>query len=99
MRSGSLLDAVGLPELATRDLPAYEAMALDLARDPARLRALRAKLAGPAGGHARLPLFDTERFRRGLEAAYAAMWDRAQRGEPAAGFTVGHEARIPGYAP
>jgi protein O-GlcNAc transferase len=86
--AGSLLTAVGLPELATRDLPAYEAMALDLARDPARLRALRAKLAGPAGGHARLPLFDTDRFRRGLEAAYAAMWDQAQRGEPAAGFAV-----------
>ena len=86
--AGSLLAAAGLPELATRDLPAYEAMALDLARNPARLGALRAKLAGPAGEHARLPLFDTERFRKGLEAAYAAMWDRAQRGEPAAGFAV-----------
>jgi protein O-GlcNAc transferase len=86
--AGSLLAAAGLPELATRDLPAYEAMALALARDPARLGALRAKLAGPAGERARLPLFDTERFRRGLEAAYTAMWDRAQRGEPAAGFAV-----------
>jgi protein O-GlcNAc transferase len=63
-------------------------MALDLARDPARLGALCAKLAGPAGEHARLPLFDTERFRKGLEAAYAAMWNRAQRGESAAGFAV-----------
>jgi len=83
--AGSLLAAVGLPELATRDLPAYEAMALELARNPGRLGALRAKLAGD---HARLPLFDTGRFCRGLEAAYTSMWDRAQRGEPALGFAV-----------
>ena len=43
-------------------------------------------------------LRETERFRKGLEAAYSAMWDRAQRGEPAAGFAV-DESRIPGYAP
>ena len=28
------------------------------------------------------PLFDTKRFTRNLEAAYLAMWERQQRGDP-----------------
>jgi predicted O-linked N-acetylglucosamine transferase (SPINDLY family) len=34
------------------------------------------------------PLFDTARFTRNLEAAYAHMWERHQRGEPPAAFAV-----------
>lgn len=34
------------------------------------------------------PLFDTERLTRHLEAAYQTMYERAQRGEPPASFTV-----------
>jgi len=33
-------------------------------------------------------LFDTDRFRRHLEAAYVAMWERARRGEAPAEFLV-----------
>ena len=36
------------------------------------------------------PLFDTDRFRRHLEAAYITMWERYQRGEPAESFAVRH---------
>src|SRR5262249_23177425 len=39
--AGSLLTAAGLPELITSSLADYEALALGLARDPARLAAVR----------------------------------------------------------
>jgi predicted O-linked N-acetylglucosamine transferase (SPINDLY family) len=83
--AGSLVRAVGLPELVVDDLGQYEALALALAQDPARLAALKARLA--AEGR-RSPLFDTDRFRRHLERAYATMWARAERGEAPKGFIV-----------
>jgi len=66
----SLLTAAGLPELITRSAQDYEATALALARDPARLKAIRDKLAA---NRASAPLFDTARFTRNLESAYEKM--------------------------
>jgi len=83
--AGSLLRAAGLPELVTASLAEYEALALALARDANRLAALRDRLAA---GRATCPLFATERFCRHLEAAYVAMWERAQRGEAPEAFAV-----------
>jgi protein O-GlcNAc transferase len=83
--AGSLLHAVGLPELVTRSLADYEALASKLAREPALLGSLRRKLAH---NRDRYPLFDTARFTRHIEAAYTAMWERAQRGEPPTSFAV-----------
>jgi protein O-GlcNAc transferase len=83
--AGSLLTAVGLPELITRSLDDYEALALKLARDPALLASLRARLACQRESY---PLFDTERFTRHIEAAYTTMWERSQRGEPPQSFAV-----------
>jgi protein O-GlcNAc transferase len=68
----SLLGAVGLEELVTQSLDEYEALALALANDPARLKALREKLGRNI---ANAPLFDLDRFRCKLEAAYFAMWE------------------------
>ena len=68
--AGSLLHAIGLPELVTHSLADYEALALQLAANPARLSALRARLAV---NRMTAPLFDTDRFRRHLEAAYLRM--------------------------
>lgn len=82
---GSLLDAVGLPELITTSLSDYEMLALRLARDPELLSSLRQRLAR---NRASFPLFDTARFTRHLEAAYTTMWERSQRGEPPRGFAV-----------
>jgi predicted O-linked N-acetylglucosamine transferase (SPINDLY family) len=81
----SVLHAVGLPELVTDSLAAYEALALRLAGDAALLQSLRTRLA-----HNKLhgPLFDTDHFRRRLEAAFATMWERCQRGEPPRSFDV-----------
>ena len=76
----SLLGAVGLSELVTPDLAAYEALALALARDPSRLAAVRATLAA---NRTSAPLFDARRFARDLEALYLAMIERYRAGAPA----------------
>ncbi|SMC28254.1 Predicted O-linked N-acetylglucosamine transferase, SPINDLY family [Andreprevotia lacus DSM 23236] len=68
--AGSLLRAMGVPELATTTLAGYQALALDLARDPARRLALRGQLAA---ARTSAPLFDSVRFTRQLEDAYAKM--------------------------
>ena len=81
----SLLRAAGLPELVTGSPEAYEALALKLAREPATLARIKAKLARDRGT---LALFDTRRMTRNLEAAYHEMWERRQRGEAPAHFTV-----------
>jgi predicted O-linked N-acetylglucosamine transferase (SPINDLY family) len=83
--AGSLLHAIGLAELITCSLSDYELLALRLARDPALLASVRRKLADNRNVY---PLFDTGRFARHLEAAYAGMWQRTQRGEPPQGFAV-----------
>jgi protein O-GlcNAc transferase len=83
--AASVLINAGLPELVTHSLAEYEALALSLATDPAALRAVRSKLDGSRAGS---PLFDMERLRRHIEAAYLTMWDRNRRGEPVRGFDV-----------
>lgn len=83
--AGSLLHAVGLPELIAETLEDYEALALGLARDPGRLAALKAKLQRE---RETCPLFDTERYRRHIESAYETMWQRYQRGDRPASFAV-----------
>jgi len=83
--AGSLLNAVGLPELVTFSLTDYEALALTLARDPALLGSIRRRLAGNRDS---CPLFDTGRFARDLEAAYTTMWQRHRRGDQPEGFVV-----------
>lgn len=70
--AASLLSAVGLPELITPTLQDYEALAIALATDPARLQALKDKLIA---GRAAAPLFDTDAFTRNIEAAYTGMLD------------------------
>jgi protein O-GlcNAc transferase len=83
--AGSLLHAVGLPELVTHCPADYEALALLLARDPAQLAAIREKLAR---NRRTCPLFDTRRFTRHIEAAYTTMRERCERGEAPASFAV-----------
>jgi protein O-GlcNAc transferase len=77
--SASLLNAVGLPELVTRTLEDYELIAFELATAPAKLAALRRRLAAHRLSH---PLFDTSVFARHLEAGYGMMHDRLVAGLP-----------------
>jgi predicted O-linked N-acetylglucosamine transferase (SPINDLY family) len=83
--AGSLLRAVGLSDLVARDLAEYEARALELASDDRRLAGLREKLRENRRSS---PLFDTDRFRRHIESAYARMWEIRQRGETPRSFSV-----------
>jgi protein O-GlcNAc transferase len=75
--AASLLRAVGLDELITSSTEAYEALATELANNPARLSAFRQRLES---NRLVAPLFDTKRFTRHIEAAYAAMYERHQAG-------------------
>jgi predicted O-linked N-acetylglucosamine transferase (SPINDLY family) len=83
--ASSLLHALGLDELVCADLPGYEATALRLATDAKQLAALRHKLAAVRDS---APLFDSDRFRRHLESAYLAMWQRHLDGQAPASFRV-----------
>jgi SAM-dependent methyltransferase len=83
--AGSLLHAVGLPELLQPSLAAYEAMALRLSREPALLADLKRRLVE---NRLTAPLFDTPRFARHLEAAFAQMWESWAAGREAHGFAV-----------
>ena len=81
--AASLLDAAGLPELTTSTLEQYEALALRLATDASLLGGFRQRLTGAPSR-----LFDSDRFRRHIEAAYLTMWERWQRGEKPQAFCV-----------
>jgi protein O-GlcNAc transferase len=83
--AASLLHAVGLPELVTHSLAEYETLALRVAADPNLLAGLTRKLERQRDT---FPLFDTDRFRRHVEAAYITMWERQQCGEPPASFAI-----------
>jgi protein O-GlcNAc transferase len=83
--AASLLQAIGLPELVTDTLQSYEALARQLATDPVLLQAARDKILR---NRLEMPLFDTERLRRHIEAAYEAMWKMQQNGETPRGFSV-----------
>jgi predicted O-linked N-acetylglucosamine transferase (SPINDLY family) len=83
--AASLLHAVGMPDLITQSLEEYESLVRRLARDPALLAAIKAKLARNRDS---CRLFDTARFTRHIEAAYDAMWERYRRGEPPESFSV-----------
>jgi predicted O-linked N-acetylglucosamine transferase (SPINDLY family) len=83
--AGSLLKAANLPELITYSLEDYEALALELAQNPARLTAIRQKLQRT---RLQVPLFDIERFTKNLEKAYQKMWWIRQSGEAPRAFTV-----------
>jgi predicted O-linked N-acetylglucosamine transferase (SPINDLY family) len=80
-----LLNAVGLPEMITRDAAAYEALAIAIGRDAARAAALKAKLATAIPT---APLFNTPLFTRHLEGAYRMMWQRHAAGLAPEGFAV-----------
>jgi len=81
----SLLQAVGLPELITHDLPSYEALALRLATEPGLLTGLRVRLRAQARSS---PLYATARYTLNLEAAYLQMVARARAGLAPEGFAV-----------
>jgi predicted O-linked N-acetylglucosamine transferase (SPINDLY family) len=83
--AGSLLHAVGLPELIAGSLEDYEKLALRLAKNPDLLGAMKSKFAK---NRTTSPLFDTARYTRNIEAAYTRMWELSQKGKSPQSFTV-----------
>jgi predicted O-linked N-acetylglucosamine transferase (SPINDLY family) len=81
----SVLHAAGLPELVTSSVAEYEELARALAQNPARLGALKAKLAR---AKCTQPLFDTTCYTRYLESAYIAMIERHRSGLAPADLTI-----------
>ena len=77
--AGSLLTAIGLTDLITSTPEQYEALAIALATDPARLASFRERLAR---NRLTAPLFDTRRYTRDLEAAFETIHTRYQAGSP-----------------
>ncbi|HQT25662.1 MAG TPA: hypothetical protein PLK99_03585, partial [Burkholderiales bacterium] len=70
--AGSLLTALGVPELITDTLEHYHDLALELARDGEKLVRIRERIDK---NRDIMPLFDTERFTRNLEHAFVEMHD------------------------
>ena len=83
--AGSLLMAVGMPELVTGSLAEYEQEALALARAPQRLIALRQKLEE---NHDTGALFDLPKCAGNIEAAYTRMWQTWLAGQQPAAFSI-----------
>jgi predicted O-linked N-acetylglucosamine transferase (SPINDLY family) len=81
----SLLSAIGLRELIAESLASYERRAIELARNPGVLAAIRETLKANQASH---PLFDTARFTRHLEAAFAQVRERQRRGLAPESFSV-----------
>ena len=71
--AASLLSAIDLPELITHTQEDYEALAIELATNPQRLKVIKEKLAR---NRLTTPLFDTKLFTSHLEDAYSQMYER-----------------------
>ena len=83
--AGSLLHAVGLPELIVEDEDDYFELALALATNPQRLGALRTKLAV---ARQIAPLFDAPAYTRDLEQLFSGMWRRYSSGDACAAINT-----------
>jgi predicted O-linked N-acetylglucosamine transferase (SPINDLY family) len=74
--AASQLHAIGLPEMVTGNFADYEGLGLTLAREPAALAALRARLAANRRTH---PLLDMAGYTRDFEALLLQAWNEHRR--------------------
>ncbi|WP_315731167.1 MULTISPECIES: hypothetical protein [unclassified Bradyrhizobium] len=75
--AGSLLHAIGMPELIARNEDEYFSAALAFATQPGLLHACKAKLRR---NRMTTPLFDVAAYTAALESLYGAMWERHRCG-------------------
>ena len=83
--AASLLSALGVPELITHSPEAYEALAVELALTPSKLKAIREKIISQ---RETAPLFNTKLFTQHFEQALEAMYQRHQSGQPPRAITI-----------
>ena len=77
--AASLLNAIELPELITTTQAEYEAKAIELATNPAKLEAIKDKLNR---NRLTTALFDTPSFTKHIESAYIKIYERYQADLP-----------------
>jgi len=75
--AGSLLNAVGLPELVTETDQDYEELILELATSPIKLAAIKEKLAA---NRLTQPLFNTDLYTKHLENGYQQAYESYYKG-------------------
>ena len=73
--AASLLNAIELPELIATTQEQYESIAIELANNPEKLKAIKDKLES---NKLTTALFDTPRFTKHIESAYMKMYERYQ---------------------
>ena len=83
--AASLLNALEMPELVTKDVQQYVSMAIYYATHPHALQSLREKLQA---ARYTAPLFDVQRTVHALEQAYTMAWQRYRQGKAPQGFDV-----------
>jgi len=86
--AASVLKAANLPELIARSEEEYEAIALDLALNPEKTEAMKAKVKENVKA---CPLFDTKSYTSDLEHAYDAVYERYLRNESPADIDLLNE--------
>ena len=84
--AASLLNAIDLPELITSTQEEYEALVIELATNPERLKTIRQKLDR---NRLTTPLFDTHLFAQHIEEAYIKMYQRYHADLPTDHIFVG----------
>ena len=77
--AGSLLNAVGLPDLVTETEKDYEALILELATNPMKLAKIKEKLAS---NRLTQPLFNTGLYTKHLENGYQQAYQNYFDGNP-----------------
>ena len=77
--AAGLLNAIELPELVVTNLDNYEALAIELATNSAKLNAIKRKLRTNRDVAS---LFNTKLSTRNIEAGYMAVYERDQAGLP-----------------
>ena len=75
--AASILTSINLPELITSTPKEYEALAIELAINPDKLKAIKEKLVANLST---APLYDTKLFTKNLESAYTQMYERHHKG-------------------
>jgi protein O-GlcNAc transferase len=74
---GSLLNAIGMPELVASSQKEYEDLAISIGRDSEKISKLKNKLAI---NRRTMPLFDTKLFTESVESAYKKIYERNLNG-------------------
>ncbi|NRB18917.1 MAG: tetratricopeptide repeat protein [Rhodobacteraceae bacterium] len=86
--AASLLNAVGMPDLVTKNTQQYEDLITRLAGDKPALAAVKTRLSANL---TTTPLFDTAAYTAHLEEGYRQVWQRRQKGGAPQDIHVGNK--------